>query len=164
MAAVLVAGCSRPVDLEVCLERCGRVSVGGKACGSLCKGDCDELELTHGVDPQRCRELQRGGSLNEHEPSAPRLEGPDPIALTAECGDWVLFVGACGIGRPEPDPTLDAAAALALQLRVDSMMVAQCEKRRMPFDPELIACFAAERGDCVRYKSCVDRVLAAGLR
>lgn len=81
------------------------------------------------------------------------------MALRERCGDFVGFAFRCGIGKPAPDPTLDAAQQASADLMVWQSVSDLCSQGKPPFDEGLIGCFLSAGGDCDRYRTCAERVV-----
>lgn len=140
-------------DLAACRRTCPTLGIDdGARCESLCTEPCDELSATYGMAQERCEQLQAGALA----PSA-----ADEPNGTESCGDFVAFLFDCDIGRPPRDPTLDRGTQLNNELVVMQGVIANCQARRRPYDPALIACFRAASGDCARYSTCADEAVAA---
>lgn len=140
-------------DLAACRRTCPTLGIDdGARCESLCTEPCDELSATYGMAQERCEQLQAGALA----PSA-----ADEPNGTESCGDFVAFLFDCDIGRPPRDPTLDRGTQLNNELVVMQGVIANCQARRRPYDPALIACFRAASGDCARYSACADEAVAA---
>ncbi|MEQ8460615.1 MAG: hypothetical protein RLO52_10805 [Sandaracinaceae bacterium] len=140
-------------DLAACRRTCPTLGIDdGARCESLCTEPCDELSATYGMAQERCEQLQAGALA----PSA-----ADEPNGAESCGDFVAFLFDCDIGRPPRDPTLDRGTQLNNELVVMQGVIANCQARRRPYDPALIACFRAASGDCARYSACADEAVAA---
>ena len=144
-------------DLAACRRTCPTLGIDdGARCESLCTEPCDELSATYGMAQERCEQLQAGALA----PSA-----ADEPNGTESCGDFVAFLFDCDIGRPPRDPTLDPTLDRGTQLNNELVVmqgvIANCQARRRPYDPALIACFRAASGDCARYSTCADEAVAA---
>lgn len=154
-------------DLAACRRTCPTLGIDdGARCESLCTEPCDELSATYGMAQERCEQLQAGalapasGTVNGRESNAAPSAADEPNG-TESCGDFVAFLFDCDIGRPPRDPTLDRGTQLNNELVVMQGVIANCQARRPPYDPALIACFRAASGDCARYSTCADEAVAA---
>lgn len=100
-------------------------------------------------------------SCGEDRAAAPKPSTPPPPDPTQHCTNFVSFAWSCGIGRPDRDPTVDAATQANNDVLVQLAIIERCQRRLPPFDEGLIACFQSAGGDCAVYRACADKVVAA---
>ena len=163
LALAAIAGCGDP-GVTACVARCQSFTLDPTMCQTMCTRSCAELRQSFGIDEDTCRQMQENARVPAApapppEPTAtPTPAAPDP---TARCGEFVAFAFSCGIGRPARDPTVDLGVQTNNDLVIQQGVVAECERARPPYDPALIACFAAAAPDCDAYKKCADAAVQA---
>lgn len=160
LACLALSACGDQ-DITACIARCQAFTAEPAVCQTLCTRSCPELQRSFGITEDACNRLQHGDRPPPHieAPAAP-TDPPQPD-LTAKCNDFIGFVYSCGIGRPAPDPTVDAAIQRNNELVIRQTVVAACQRKDPPYDPALIACFEQAAGDCEHYKRCADAAVAA---
>lgn len=93
-------------------------------------------------------------------PSTPEKTDPVDADQTRHCWDWIAFTFECGIGAPERPPGVDEVTHRNNLLVIRQSVTTRCERKKKPYDSDLIACFITNQDDCEAYSKCADEIVA----